>query len=426
MEYHHDKEPKGFLSKAKCAFAAIAILACSGAFGQIEDKSEPIFSFRGFGTLGLTHVTEERADLLPNPLVEFGAGYTDSWSYKMDSRLGAQVDARFNSQFSGLLQVTSEQRHDGSFQPQVELANLKYQPTSDLSIQMGRVVLASFMISDYRLVGYANHWVRPPTEVYNLIPITHIDGVNVRYRERFNEVTNTTQLSYGDTERKGPDGIVIKSKNGWGFTNITEYGAAAFNVTYQQGRLDTTYPTLQPLFSALRSPALGPLSAAGTALADKYDPDNKKVTFVGVGASYDPGHWFMRGEWGRVNTRSLLGERSGWYVTSGYRAGSFTPYFIYSQSKVLSATSDPGLPPLSASIVELNNGLNQTLGRFNNAQKTLAAGIRWDFAKQAALKLQFDHVDLPPNSYGALANIQPGFTPGGSYNVISFTLDFLF
>jgi hypothetical protein len=426
MGSHDDKEPKELLSKAKYAFAAIAVLACSSALAQTGGKSEPIFSFKGFGSLGLTHVTEEQADLLPHSLAEEGAGYTDSWSYKLDSRLGAQVDARFNNQFSGLLQVTSEQRHDGSFRPQVELANLKYQPTSHLSIQAGRVVLASFMVSDYRLVGYANHWVRPPIDVYNLIPITHIDGVNVRYRERFNDVTNTTQLSYGDTERKGPDGIVIKSKNGWSFTNTSEYGAASFNVTYQQGRLDITYPALQPLFSALRNPALGPLSAAGAALADKYDPDNKKVTFVGVGASYDPGHWFMRGEWGRVNTRSVFGERSGWYVTSGYRAGNFTPYFISSQSKVLSATSDPGLPPLSASIGELNGALNRTLGRFNTAQKTLAAGIRWDFAKQAALKLQFDHVDLPPNSYGALANVQPGFTPGGSYNVISFTLDFLF
>lgn len=179
MEKPSGKELKGRLSNAKFVFTAFAILTWSGAFAQTADKSAATFSFKGFGTSGLTHVTEKQADLLANSLVEYGAGHTDSWSYKVDSRLGAQVDARFSDQLSGLLQITSEQRHDGSFRPEVELANLKYQPSSNLSIQMGRVVLASFMISDYRLVGYANHWVRPPIEVYNLIPVTHVDGVTV-------------------------------------------------------------------------------------------------------------------------------------------------------------------------------------------------------------------------------------------------------
>lgn len=428
MKHSHDKAPpaNARLSRMKYVAAAIAILTSTHAFSQATDKSEPIFSFKGFGTLGLTHVTEDQADLLPNPLVEQGAGYTDSWSYKVDSRLGAQIDARFNNQLSGLVQVTSEQRHDGNFDPEIELASLKYQPTSSLSIQVGRVVLATFMISDYRLIGYANNWVRPPIDVYSLIPVTHLDGALVNYRARFGDVTSTSQFSYGNADRKGPDGIEIKAKNGWGITNTTEYGAAAFNLSYYQARLDVAYPAMDELFSGLRNPALGPLSPAANALADEYDPDNKKISFVGVGAAYDPGNWFVRSEWGRLDTRSLLGKRDGWYVTGGYRSGDFTPYLIYSQSKVRNATSDPGLPAVFPGIDELNAGLNDALGRTNTEQRGIAAGVRWDFARQAALKMQFDHVDLPAGSYGELKNVQSGFTPGGSYNVFSVALDFLF
>ena len=414
------------LSKTRFALIAGALLACNGTWAQSPDHSTPSVSFKGFGTLGLTHITEDQADLLANPLVEYGAGHTDSWSYLFDSRLGAQLDARFNSQFSGQLQVTAEQRHDGDIGPEVEWANIKYQPTSSFSIQVGRIVLPSFLVSDHRLVGYANHWARPPGEVYSLVPVTNVDGVSVRYRKSFNEVHNTSHISFGNNESKGPDNIRVTSKDGWNFTNTTEYGALTFNVTYQQGTVELDYPKLQQLLDLYRSPAFG---AAGQALAEKYDPSSKKIDFIAVGASYDPGHWFAMGEWGQLNMRSILGKRSGWYVTSGYRTGSLTPYVIYSQSKMRSATSDPGLISPFVPVDDnaaLNAALNDTLAKFNATQNTIAAGVRWDFAKQAALKLQFDHVDLGDGAYGQLRNVQPGFTPGGSYNMFSVTLDFLF
>ena len=90
----------------------------------------------------------------------------------MDSRVGAQLNARFSPQVSAIVQVTSEQRYDGTYRPEVEWANIKYDVTPDFSIRAGRTVLPSFMVSDYRKVGYATPWVRPPVEVYSLMPLT--------------------------------------------------------------------------------------------------------------------------------------------------------------------------------------------------------------------------------------------------------------
>lgn len=418
MKCDVDKVQHRPLSKLKLAVFAGALLANGAAWSQSQADEGPSFSLKGFGTVGLTHATVKQADVLPNQLVEHGAGYTDDWSHKVDTRFGAQLDARLNQQVSGLLQVTSEQRYDGSFRPQVEWASIKYQPTSALSFQAGRLVLSSFLVSDHRLVGYANHWVRPPMEVYNLVPITNIDGASVRYRARFDETNNTTQFSFGEFKRKGPDGIVLRTSNGWSINNTTEYGPLTFNVSYQEGRLNVEYPEMQRLFTNYRLFG-GP---AGRTLADKYDPSNRKVSFAGVGASYDPGNWFVMGEWGHLEMRSILGERKGWYLSSGYRSGNFTPYVIYSQSKTLSATSDPGLPGLDV----LNRPLNTFLATLSSAQQTAAVGMRWDFAKKAAFKAQFDHVRPASYSYGELRNIVPGTPTGQSYNMFSVTLDFLF
>jgi hypothetical protein len=56
----------------------------------------------------------------------------------------------------------------------------------------------------------------------------------------------------------------------------------------------------------------------------------------------------------------------------------------------------------------------------------MTLGVRWDFAKNTALKLQYDHIDLGDNSAGRLANVQPGFTRGSNVNLFSAALDFVF
>jgi hypothetical protein len=58
-------------------------------------------------------------------------------------------------------------------------------------------------------------------------------------------------------------------------------------------------------------------------------------------------------------------------------------------------------------------------------QRTLSVGARWDFIRNFCLKLQFDHTRLGANSHGALIDVQPGFRPGGTVNLFSATIDFM-
>jgi hypothetical protein len=108
----------------------------------------------------------------------------------------------------------------------------------------------------------------------------------------------------------------------------------------------------------------------------------------------------------------------------------FTPYLTYAVSKADTNTSDPGLnvpalpPYLAGPATGLNAALNALLAT-NAVQNTISAGSRWDVMKSVDLKLQFDHIDLRANSDGTLINIQPGFRPGGSLNLLSITIDFV-
>ena len=209
----------------------------------------------------------------------------------------------------------------------------------------------------------------------------------------------------------------------WVVSDTLEYGQATVHLAYQQAHLTLHY--LDTLFAAFRQ-----FGSQGTALADKYDLTDKLVTFCGLGATYDPGKWFLMGEWGVTDFHSALGKSAGWYVSGGYRLAKFTPYLTYAALKADSNTSDPGLtvsalpPSLAGTATQLNAGLNAALGSIA-VQTTLSVGTRWDFMKNLDLKVQYDDTRLGAGSPGTLANLQPGFRPGSSVSLFSVTLDFV-
>jgi hypothetical protein len=411
-------------SLTAAALLAMALYAAD-ARADADDADPPAISFSGFGTLGLAHSSEDRADFISSGIRPKGAGFSHDWSAAVDSRIGAQIDATLTPKVSAVVQVISEQRYDNSYAPTVEWANIKYQFTPEFSVRAGRIVLPVFLVSDHRKVGYANPWVRPPVEVYSLVPISTSDGVDASFRMRVGELSSTLQGTYGASETKlQPGRGTAKAKDAWGIAYTAERGAATARVSYHRANL--TMDSFKPLFDAFRQ-----FGAEGIAIANKYDTQDKPISFVGLGGMYDPGRWFAILEWGATDNSSVLGRRTAWYASGGLRFGSVTPYFTFARTKAASNTSDPGLtlsalPPfLVAPAAGLNSALNDALGA-NPEQQTFSLGARWDFAKQFALKLQYDRTRLGAGSDGTLINTQPGFQPGGRFDVFSATLDFVF
>lgn len=398
---------------------------------RADDPGASMFSLSGYGTVGLVHSSEKQADYTNSPWYKpSGAGYSRDWSADVDSRFGLQLDAKFSPQLSAVLQVVSQLRYDNTYTPSVEWANIKYAFSPDFSVRLGRIVMSTFLASDYRNVGYAMPWVRPPLDVYNMMPVNSNDGFDASYRFHFGEAANTVQGFYGTDNLKSPGSAYHPAvannpaRDSWGLFDTLEYGPAIFRLAYQKSTL--TLDGVNSFFDQFRN--FGP---QGVALADKYGSYKVPVSFYGASASYDPGKWFLIGEWGRSKLLpSFMGEQTAWYVSSGYRLGNFTPYVAYTRSKKLTTTSDPGLnlaavpPYLVGYAAGLNAGLNGFLKPITGA--TVTVGSRWDFTKNADLKLQYEHIDLDHDSSGLLINLQPGYKPGGKLNLVSASVDFVF
>ena len=409
---------------ARCAGVLALGLALAAGAARAADGDAPAWTFGGFGSLGMVHSNEDKADFTSSVLKATGAGYSNRWSGDVDSRLGAQLGVTLNKQWSGVLQVISEQRLDNTYTPIVEWFNIKYQATPELALRFGRIALPMFLAADYRKVGYAYPWVRTPVEVYGAVPISNSDGADLSYRWNYAGVKNVVQAFYGRTTIKQGQPFQAGASGVAGISNTSEYGAASVRVSLLSANM--TVDLARPLFDAFRQ--FGP---QGAAIADRYDVDHKRVNAVSIGASYDPGQWFAIGEIGHFVSRSFLGETTELYASAGYRFDSVTPYLSYARAKANSAITAPGLtlsglpPPLAGAGAALNAGLNSLLISVSE-QATFSAGLRWDMIPNAALKLQVDRVSPHNRSRGTLINLQPGFRSGRTATVASVVLDFVF
>jgi hypothetical protein len=285
-------------------------------------------------------------------------------------------------------------------------------------------VLANFLVSDFRKVGYANPWVRPPVEVYGMVPVTSSDGVDVNWRRTVGSFTHTLHADYGRADRALPGGGKAHARKAWGVADTIEQGAFTARVSYRQGALSVD--RFNTLFDAFRQ--FGP---QGIDIAERLDADGDTFHFASVGASYDPGPWFVTGEWGRLRTGSAIGDRSAWHGSAGFRWNDLTPYAVLAGTRMHHEPDDSGLTvanypaPLQPTVLQLNAGLADVL---RNAQKheTASIGVRWDFRENFALKLQYDHTRLAPGRFGGLSNVQSGFVPGGDVDLLSVCVDFVF
>jgi hypothetical protein len=422
---------------------AAAVASALGAASASADVGD-MFSVRGYGTLGGAYSDLDGADYTSHPFMHpEGVGHSDSFSAEVDSKTGLQIDMRFTERFMGVIQLVSEAPYNNSwdgdpnddFMPSLEWANLSYKVTDSVTVRGGRIVLPLLMSAEYRKVGYASHWLRAPIEVYGKTGFTSSDGADVTHRSQIGGGFNSVQVHAGAQSLRTDD---FKAQvDVWGINDTFEIGSLKVRAAYMNLEYETTEGFEQVLQFAAIADSL-PFGIGANAarearrLYSDYDPTlGQKMSFFDLGASYDPGAWFVMSEVLYLKSDSLLGASTGGYVSGGVRAGKFTPYATLAVSET-DQKSERGIPaaglpaPLAMAAGAINAAVVDGFINEDSSQRSIALGVRWDVANNFAVKAQYDYVDLASGSLGLLTNHQPGFERGGDFNVFSLAIDFVF
>ncbi|HWU84542.1 MAG TPA: hypothetical protein VN028_04325 [Rhodocyclaceae bacterium] len=408
----------------------LALFVCSG-LARADD-----LTLSGFGTLGYSHDNRERMGFVRNTTQP--ASEDRNGTFLSDSVLGLQLNYTPSPQFEAVVQAVARDKQNTSLGNSLEWAFLAWHPNEAVDLRVGRMGPDIFLLSDYRNLGFAQPWVRPPTEFYGWIPLFSVNGIDAAYNFDAGDTRWRIKTQLGNSNTDIPldasHAFNFKAKNIRNLTLQAEHGPWQFKAGYSIFTAGSNPGTLAPIANGLTSVAgaspIPAITAEANALNADLQVSGATVRYRSVGAAYDDGTWLLQGEAARIGSDSRLmpaGDTA--YVTLGRRIGSFTPYVGLARFKperdAVTGTNDWSL--LGTDAVSAQTAAVAAYNNFRIDQRTVTLGLRWDFDSRTALKLQWDRSRVGARGYGLwqVNNLVDG-TASQHVDLISVSLDFVF
>lgn len=407
-------------------------LSCPLA-AQAQDLNE-WFKFDAFGTVGMYRGNSDIAGVRTDQKQSIYS--LKDWRFDGDSQASAQLTVNPTGSFKGVLQLISKKDVKGSNQPTVEWAYLAYSPISEVDLKVGRTVAPIFLMSDYRNLNYAQTMARPQSETYQVNPITYQDGVTARWDKKIGGGNlqlegfwGKTKVSVagGDVDLKRVKGLSLK----WAQDDWSVRGG------YSWYDASLIAPGVEANIKGLMAIPTVACTNCASVIAAAASRSNIVATIATMGAAYDNGEWIAQAEWAKrdVNT-VIITSVTGWNVLGARRIGDFTPYLGYGRYTVNSdkLTLAPGPYAPLALKVQLNYLNNSYMGTGDPSRSVMSAGVRWDFAKNLALKAQLESMKMNSPMVGASTGYQTYPTSmlgvpskfDGRVSMFTLNLDFVF
>lgn len=307
-------------------------------------------------------------------------------------------------------------------------AYVAWQVSEEVAVNVGRVKLPIFLISEAYDVGVTYPWIAPPEEIYGFgnVPFSSVTGLNASYNHFFDETWFAAQFFMGRDDSSiaamGTDIDVSVSQMlggalAFGTENL-ELRVSAVTVTFDMNLADSlgSLPAAQgeqariagdimaassmlallnaaadsdPVAlaaldmttaaeaQAARPSAIAALGAASAtaedfqALFEVVPNGTGEIEFYSMGLKYDSDSVFFMTEAARRSVRGLpFPDSTSGFATFGYRFNKMMPHFTYAVHE----SEDSIL--------------------VNQSQSSAILGLRYDIQPWAALKFEVQYTEI--------------------------------
>lgn len=296
-----------------------------------------------------------------------------------------------------------------------EWAYFTYEATDTLKVRMGRLRTPLYMYSDFLEVGYAYPWIAPPREVY-YIPFNNIEGVDMYKTGTLGAYDWTAETYFGTFTEKADvtaTGTLtpIQSRNQFGVVGTFSRDWWSIRMAYHSASqsLDMSELPFQP---AIPFPApLGPFNKFGDVTkamrtlglndaANGLEAKNDRATYKEAGWNIDTGRFVSVGEYTQLEIKdSFYPTAVRYFGMVGVRFGDWLIHYTAQKNKDKHSTPDTKIPTLSMAdprflAVEGLRKVTQGMAKnFAEDRDVNIYGVRWDFAKNTALKFDYHQID---------------------------------
>jgi len=277
--------------------------------------------------------------------------YDNDWSFSPDTTVGVQLIANLNDNLEFVIQGISNGAAD--YDVDVDWAYINYQVNNEFSAQVGRKRLPLYYYSDFFDVGYAYYWIRPPVDNYTW-QISHYNGLSLQYQPYLGEWDILVNLYAGreDSEDNELLGFLSSAsidetwKNMAGIVTELSKDWFEFRATYMQGQLDRT-------------------------VNDIVTDEDVKQKFSGISLNFYIDDFLILSE---IN--QYIRSDSDIHVDTHMLSLGY-------QWKLGNYTYTPHITQSSLQQKENLSGGDEE-------HTTNSIGLRWDYNKSTALKIQYD------------------------------------
>ena len=382
---------------------------------------DPKVELSGFGTLGYSISDSDTAEYRLGKALN---GVDSSGSFLLDTRLGVQLDTRFHEKFSATAQVLFRDDEDGDFTPDLEWAFARWSVSDSWTLRLGRMSLPTFNLSDYREVGYATEFLRPPEDTYAQVPLRRFDGIDLIGHFEFDDVLLSTEILFGRTKENLQNNTTVETDALGGVTFSVTKGVAKLRLSHVETRkAQLTNQDIIALGDVLTP--LIPLIPSLEEVSATIAPESNHLNFAfsGVSLELDFDRIFLDAEFTWLKSNSYIGNINGWYVAAGYRYGAFTPYVFTSQLRRSGDSIQYDIPEVEE-FEPLQEALDSLF--FNPNQATTGVGIRWDFKPDLAFKFQLENISRDEIGLSFFRTGTSDQDTGDDVVLASFNVDFIF
>lgn len=324
-----------------------------------------------------------------------------------DSRFGVQANYRLTPDWEAVGQLVLRDKARTRPADTVEWAYLAWRPNADWQMRVGRVGVDLFLLSDTRNLGYSQTTIRPNGDFYGFLPLYSLDGGDITYRFASGTARWHVKAQFGQTEAQleSSDGGQYKmgSKAFWSLSAGRETEFLRLKAVYAGLKVESEFTPSQPLLAGLAAASQHPLLPVtlrneAANYRNQISVENKQIHYISLGASYDDDSWVAQAELSAIRSPAqVITQGDSAYALLGRRFGDFLPYlgisaFIPRHGSLTVGNS--WLPLLGPNGALLQSGAVSALNSSRLKQNTLTFGLRWDFRPQAALKIQWDRIQI--------------------------------
>ena len=275
--------------------------------------------------------------------------YDSDWSFSPDTSFGIQLKSDINEELDLIIQVISNGA--SGYDIELDWAYVSYQFNTEFSLQAGRKRLPLYYYSDFFDVGYAYYWIRPPADNYTW-QISNYNGLSLLYQPELAEWDVLLNLYVGREDSVDNELLSMLMsasvdetwKNMVGFVAELSKDWIELRATFMQGELDRT-------------------------VNDIITEQNVKQKFSGISANFYFYNFTILSEFNQYHRDESDIHVDTQMLSIGYHINNFTPHITHS------------------SFIQEENSAG---GDENH--ETFSVGLRWDFNKTTALKIQYDKV----------------------------------